>query len=115
MHPIAHQAPRPDQDRSTSPSAVAQEAEFSRQKKRKPSSRSISTPRRVSIYEQPEIHSASLSKDIVRPLNGKCTLVFVARMNVSVLVPAMTLPSFVATSFACDAITASGLIRLSTT
>ena len=48
------------------------------------------------IAQQPDTHFPVSSNDIVLPLTGTCTGTLAALMKVSVFVPAITLPSFVA-------------------
>ena len=59
--------------------------------------------------QQPAAHLPPSSNSIVLPLSGTCTGTVTALVKASVLVPGRTLPPLVATSFACEAITAAGL------
>jgi hypothetical protein len=63
------------------------------------------------LGQHPAAHFPALSNSIVLPLSGTKAGTLTAFTKVSVLVPGRTLPSLVATSFACDAITEAGLTR----
>ena len=62
--------------------------------------------------QQPDVQAPAPSNSMVRPLRARCAGTETALMKVSVLVPAITLPFFVATSLAWQLMTAFGLTSL---
>jgi hypothetical protein len=70
---------------------------------------------RIETYQHPPTQSPSPSNAMVRPLSGTWTGIFAAFWNLSVLEPAITLPPFVASSLAWEAMTDSGLTSSLTT
>jgi len=61
------------------------------------------------LPQQPAAHFPAPSNSIVLPLSGMWTGTLTAFLKVSVLVPAITLPSLVPTSLACEAMTEAGV------